>query len=74
MRICLRCNTEMVDNLFVTVKGSPYEIEISSNKHWLFATDVIGAPKAAVCPNCGEISFYLADKSAIGRKGRKKCT
>lgn len=71
MRVCLRCQTEMVEDLYIKVKGAPYGIEISADKHWLLFSDIIGEPKAAVCPKCGEVSFYLTDTSAIGRKGTK---
>lgn len=70
MRLCLRCRTEMAENFYVRVKGAPYGVEISADKHWLLASDILGEPKAAVCPNCGEISFYLTDTSAV-RKGTK---
>lgn len=61
----------MAENLYVKVKGAPYGIEISADKHWLLASDILGEPRAAVCPDCGEVSFYITDTSAVARKGTK---
>lgn len=60
-RLCLRCGAEMLENGFVTIPGRPglyghFAVKQDTGK--LFAAEV-GEPSFAVCPECGEISWYL---------------
>lgn len=58
MRTCLRCNTMMIEDLDVKVDMQGYGIKIT--KKGVFG-DTVKKPKVAVCPQCGEISFYIGD-------------
>ena len=55
-RICNQCQTEMIDDCRVESFGG---ITISKKgKGFIFNTEY-GTPKAAVCPNCGCVVFYI---------------
>ena len=60
MRKCVRCNSVMVENCGIKVKGAAYGIVLTNdaNKWW---GGRMGEPKLAICPKCGEVSFYLGD-------------
>ena len=65
MRECLRCGTQMVEDIEVTVYGSGFTIIrlLKYRPGKLFPIPYsYGTPKAAVCPKCGEVSFYLTKK------------
>lgn len=64
MRKCIRCQTEMVEDCSVKVEGAGYGIVMATDSKRLF-TNRIGKPKAAICPNCGEVSFYIENKEAL---------
>lgn len=57
-RICNQCNCEMVDNCSISVEGALYGIRIKRKGKGLF-NSVSAVPKAAVCPNCGTVIFYV---------------
>ncbi|MBW8383789.1 MAG: nucleic acid-binding protein [Youngiibacter sp.] len=63
MRICCRCDIEMVEEFDVKVEGGAYGIKIS-NGTGIFAKR-IEKPKVAICPSCGEISLYIENFSEI---------
>lgn len=55
----------MKENCSVKIEGEGfYYMEISSDDKKIFGNK-IGNPKAAVCPNCGEISFYIEDVNKV---------
>ena len=58
MRRCVRCNTEMIDNCGIKVKGAAYGLVLTDdeNKWWGGRME---QPKVAICPKCGEVSIYL---------------
>lgn len=63
MKKCLRCGSDMKDG---------FELKIQANAHGVTITDSekifgerLGSPKMAICPECGEISFYLEDVSKL---------
>lgn len=58
MRKCLRCNTEMIENLDIKVEGATYGIKIT--KQGLFKKN-LGKVSCAVCPECGHTETYLKD-------------
>ena len=60
MRKCIRCGCEMKENCAVKIEGAGYGIVLSSDENKLFGGR-IGKPKAAICPECGEVSIYLED-------------
>lgn len=60
MRTCIRCGAEMKEGCAIKVEGAGYGIVISKDENALFKGR-IGKPQVAICPNCGEISIYIAD-------------
>ena len=64
MRTCLRCGGEMQENCAVKVEGAGYGIVLSNNADKLFG-ERIGQPRVAICPQCGEVSIYLADTDRL---------
>jgi len=56
MKTCSKCNCERVEDLEVTAQGV-YQVSISYKKRIL--SNHRGDVKAALCPNCGDVSFYL---------------
>ena len=62
MRECIRCKTEMVEGLNIRDSGQFTSIII--NTPGVFGKN-LGKVKAAVCPNCGEISLYLEDTDKL---------
>ncbi len=63
MRQCIRCQAEMVEQCDIKVEGAAHGIVIASSTK-IFA-ERLGKPKVAICPNCGEVSLYLEDVSAL---------
>jgi hypothetical protein len=61
MKICSKCNCELIDDLEVTAQGV-YEVGISYKKRVM--SNHRGILKSTLCPQCGEVSFYL-DKESI---------
>ncbi|MBE6948432.1 MAG: nucleic acid-binding protein [Ruminococcaceae bacterium] len=58
MRTCVRCGTAMMENYDIKIEGAANGIVVATDEKKLFPKR-IGKPKVAVCPRCGEISFYL---------------
>jgi len=54
-KICNQCQTEMIENFKVESFGG---ITISK-KGKFFLNTTYGTPKAAICPNCGCVIFYI---------------
>ena len=71
MRDCIRCGSEMMEDLDIKVDMQGYGIRIT--KLGIFS-GTIEKPKAAVCPKCGEISLYIenvsTDRPSVGWRGR----
>jgi len=63
MRTCPRCQYEMVEGFDVKVEGAGYGITIAAGTG-IFANR-IDKPKVAICPWCGEISFYIKNKDEV---------
>jgi ssDNA-binding Zn-finger/Zn-ribbon topoisomerase 1 len=57
---CNQCQTEMVSDCQVSVEGDLSGIKISKKGKGFFKK-VTAKTKAAVCPNCGFVSFYVED-------------
>ena len=68
MRKCLRCETEMVENLDVKVEGGAYGIRIT--QQGIFK-DNLGKIKGAVCPECGYTETYVEDTDKIKKIVKK---
>ena len=56
MRKCVRCNTEMNEELEIKVDMQSYGI--SDSRKGIFGKK-IEKPQSAGCPECGEISFFI---------------
>ena len=63
MRKCVRCECDMIENYDVKVEGGANGLKIT--ERGLFK-DNLGKVRAAVCPECGYLEFYLEDTSKIG--------
>ena len=64
MRKCLRCDTEMVEDLDVKVEGD------TRSRVGIFK-DNLGKFKCAVCPECGYTETYIQDTSKIKKLALK---
>ena len=62
MRKCLRCATEMVEDLDVKVEGGAYGITVT--QQGIFK-DNWGKFKCAVCPECGYTEICIQDVSKV---------
>lgn len=62
MRKCLRCETEMVENLDVKVEGGAYGLKIT--QEGIFK-DNLGKVKCAVCTECGYTETYIENTDKI---------
>ena len=67
MRTCIRCNTDMIEDCGIKVKGGGYGIVLTDDENKLWGGRM-GAPKVAICPRCGEVSIYLEDVEQLKRK------
>ena len=67
MRRCVRCNTEMIDNCGIKVKGAAYGLVLTDdeNKWWGGRME---QPKVAICPKCGEVSIYLENVEKLKKQ------
>lgn len=64
MRKCLRCQSEMLENCDLKVKGAGYGLTAAKSTNRVFAGR-IGKPKVAICPQCGEISIYIENPEQL---------
>ncbi|MBG9986209.1 nucleic acid-binding protein [Facklamia sp. DSM 111018] len=69
MRICIRCNTKMVENCGIKVKGARYGVVLTDDEDKWFGGR-LGEPKVAICPSCGEVSIYLEDVNKLKNQER----
>lgn len=56
MRKCLRCQTEMVEDLNVMVSNGGYGVDV--REKGMFKGS-LGKVKCAVCPACGYLETYI---------------
>lgn len=63
MRICSRCQSEMIEGFDVKVEMAGYGIKISKGTGILAKR--VEKPKVAICPKCGEISLYVENLDEI---------
>lgn len=66
MRKCIRCGEDMLENYVIKTQSRVYGIRLKSDGDIVFGKNV-GEPRAAICPNCGEISFYLDNLSKLNK-------
>ena len=62
MRKCLRCDTEMVEDLSVMVTNGGYGVDV--REKGMFKVS-LGKLKCAVCPECGYAEPYLEDTERL---------
>ena len=62
MRKCLRCDSEMIENLEVMVTNGGYGIDV--REKGIFKTS-LAKIKCAVCPECGYTETYIDDTEKI---------
>ena len=62
MRKCLRCDSEMIENLEVMVTNGGYGIDV--REKGLFKTS-LGRIKCAVCPECGYTETYMDNPESV---------
>ncbi|MCM3387858.1 nucleic acid-binding protein [Ureibacillus chungkukjangi] len=55
---CNHCQSELIKNCEVNVEGGLYGVKIIKKKKGLF-NNVSEKTKAAVCPSCGYVAFYI---------------
>lgn len=60
MRKCIRCGEEMVENCDIKTSWWEDKLKIINLYNQTYKSK-IGKPKVAVCPSCGEVSFYIKD-------------
>lgn len=63
MRVCRNCKCNMIKGFDAKVEGGAYGIKISQGEG-IFAKR-LEKPKVAICPKCGEISFYIDNINEI---------
>lgn len=62
MRKCLRCETQMVENLEVMVSNGGYGIDVREKG---LLKGSLGKIKCAVCPECGYTETYIENTDKI---------
>ena len=62
MRKCLRCQTEMVEDLNVMVSNGAYGVDVRE-KGMLKGS--LGKVKCAVCPTCGYLETHIDNPDGI---------
>jgi len=68
MRKCLRCETEMVEDLSVMVSNGGYGIDVREKGMFKSAIEKI---KCAVCPECGYTETYIDNPDKIKKLVKK---
>ena len=62
MRKCIRCQTEMVEDLNVMVTNGGYGVDV--REKGMFKGS-LGKVKCAVCPTCGYLETYIDNPDSI---------
>lgn len=69
MRKCHRCGEEMKEDYGLKISSFIAGIApVILSKGQGVLSDELGKVKAAVCPNCGEISLYTENKKVLDEK------
>ncbi|MGN0983598.1 MAG: nucleic acid-binding protein [Gemmiger sp.] len=64
MRICIRCKEPMLEGYDVKVEGAAYGLKIT--EPGIFKEN-LGKVRAAVCPACGTLEWYLEDTAKLNK-------
>ena len=62
MRNCLRCHTDMVEDLAVMVTSGGTGIDV--REHGIFKMP-LAKIKCAVCPSCGYVETYIDNPESV---------
>ena len=62
MKKCLRCETQMIEDLSVTVSSGDAFVDV--REKGIFKNS-LGKLKCAVCPNCGYTETYIDNTDKI---------
>ena len=68
MRKCLRCATEMVEDLNVMVTSGGYGVDVREKGMFKMP---LGKIKCAVCPQCGYTEVYIENPENVKRLVRE---
>ena len=68
MRKCLKCETQMVEDLAVMVTSGGTGIDVREQGAFKFPLAKI---KCAVCPNCGYVETYVDNTDSIKKLALK---
>ncbi|WP_215115257.1 nucleic acid-binding protein [Exiguobacterium sp. s80] len=60
-RTCTQCDTQLVEDCEVHVKGAMYGLKIK--KPGRFFSKASAEAKAAVCPKCGLVQLYVVNQT-----------
>lgn len=64
MRLCVRCQTEMVEGCKLRESRQGYDVGIINTRAGGFAPS-LGKTRVAVCPQCGEVSIYIENPGSL---------
>lgn len=64
MRKCPRCDVEMLEDFLLRAGREPVTLNKMGK---LFGSEVSSYLKAAVCPECGEVSIFLPTVAGLER-------
>jgi len=70
MRKCIRCGADMLEDKPVRASDSAVGLIVADSNR-LFAGS-IGRLRAAVCPECGEVSLYISMDEIEKYKNKKQ--
>ena len=61
MRMCIRCNTEMLEELDIRATMNSDKLRVTRPEtSGMLPKNYFGDLKAAVCPQCGYVETYLS--------------
>ncbi len=65
-KICNNCQSEMIGDCSVKVEDGAFSFKITQKGKGFF-NNVSAVPKAAICPNCGNVAFYVEEYKQFKR-------
>ena len=67
MRNCIRCGSPLREGYALRSADVHVHAMMIASSDSIFCS-VVARPKAAICPNCGEVSFYIEDPAVLDKK------